>query len=161
MQPMLRALTVVEHAVRRAAPPMRFDALCEAIGITNDTAEASLLWKTCLRSRKLRYAPDQQASETLLLHKAVSVEMVLASIARDLARPAPPYEFEWELRARLGGLFPRIGLAEIEERVARSDRFIRTAAGDYTLDEQIDFGSFDVEQLTPRFAGCSIHGGTN
>lgn len=148
MQPMLRDVTVVEHAVRRATPPMRFDALCAAVGITSETAEASLLWKTCLRSRKLRYAPEQQAPETLLLHKVVSVEMVLASVARALARPAPSYEFEWELRARLGALFPRIGLAEIEERLARSDRFIRTAAGDYTLDEQIDFGSFDVEELT-------------
>lgn len=147
MRVMLADLTVVEQAVRRATPPIRFDALCNTLGISVENAEASLLWKTCARSPRLRRAPDRQGADTLLLHKAVSGEMALATIARSLERPAPAYEFEWELSAKFGAIFSHVGLAAIEMRLARSERFIRNAAGEYLLDTQIDLRAFDVEGL--------------
>jgi Sigma-70, region 4/Bacterial RNA polymerase, alpha chain C terminal domain len=139
--------TVVEKAVRRAAPPISFQTLCETFGIPVGSEDASSLWKTCARSPKLRRAPDSQTPETLLLHKAVSLEMALATIARALQRPAPAYELEWELRAKFGSIFASLGLAAIEERLARTDGFIRNAAGEFLLDTQADMGAYDVEGL--------------
>ena len=144
---MLSDVVTVESAVRRASPPICFAALCESFGICADSTETAVLWKTCTRSQKLRRAPDRQSLETLLMHKAVSLELALATIARQLERAAPAYELEWELSAKFGSIFAHIGLATIEERLARSPRFLRNAAGEFLLDTHVDLAQYDVEAI--------------
>lgn len=95
----------------------------------------------------MRRAPDRHSPDTLLLHKAVSLELALATIARALQRPAPAYELEWELSAKFGTIFAHIGLTAIEERLARSSRFLRNAAGEFLLDTQVDLQEYDVNAL--------------
>ena len=143
----LRDRATIERAVRRAAPPISFAGLCATFGVSSEGPQADILWKGCAGSSQLRRAPDMQSSETLLLHKSVSLEQALASIARSLQRPAPAYELQWELSAKFGEIFARIGLSEIEERLNRSERFIRNAAGDFILDEDLDLEDFDAESL--------------
>lgn len=143
----LRDRATIERAVRRAAPPVSFAGLCATFGVSSEGPQADMLWKGCAGSSQLRRAPDMQSSETLLLHKSVSLEQALASIARALQRPAPAYELQWELSAKFGEIFVRIGLGEIEKRLNRSERFIRNAAGDFIFDEDLDWEDFDAEAL--------------
>ena len=98
---------LVERAIRRVDPPISFTALCELFRIPAEGSAADTLWKNCAGSEKLRRAPDRRSPDTLLMHKAVSLEQAIASIARVLGRPAPAYELEWELRTKFGGLFDR------------------------------------------------------
>ncbi len=138
---------LVERVVRRSEPPVSFAALCGAFGIPGEGLLADLLWKSCGGSDKLRRAPDRQDPATLLLHKTFSLEQALASIARILGRAAPAYELEWELRAKFGDLFARIGLRQIEERLADCPRFLRNTAGAFFLDADLDREDFDLDAL--------------
>ena len=143
----LKDRTAIERAVRRATPPITFQALCDKFGVSFDSPGGALLWKTCARSPKLRRAPDKHSAETMLLHKSVSLEQALATIARGLQRPAPAYELEWELSGKFGEIFANIGLTQIEERLTRSARFLRNAAGEFLLDVDFDLENFDVGTL--------------
>jgi hypothetical protein len=143
----LRDRGAIERAVRRATPPLSFATLCDNLGIPADGAQAGILWKTCAGSSKLRRAPEKQSPETLLLHKSVSLEQSLATVARAKQHPSPAYELQWDLNAKFGGIFAHIGLNEIEERLARSKLFLRNNAGEFLLDESVDLGDFDLEAL--------------
>ncbi len=138
---------LVERTVRRSEPPVSFAALCGAFGIPGEGLLADVLWKSCASSEKLRRAPDCQDSATLLLHKTFSLEQALASIARTLGRAAPAYELEWELRAKFGDLFERVGLRQIEERLAQCPRFLRNTTGAFFLDADPDLEEFDLDAL--------------
>jgi hypothetical protein len=142
-----RDRSAIERAVRRATPPMRFATLCDNLGISANGVQAEILWKTCAGSSKLRRAPEKQSPETLLLHKSVSLEQSLATIARAMQHPAPAYELQWDLNAKFGEIFAHIGLNEIEERLARSKLFLQNNAGEFLLDESVDLGDFDPEAL--------------
>ncbi|MDQ3118892.1 MAG: hypothetical protein M3Q89_04900 [Verrucomicrobiota bacterium] len=139
--------SIVEQAVRRAEPPIRFASLCEVFDIPVEGTAAATLWKSCAGSEKLRRAPDRRDPGTLLMHKTVSLEQCLASICRPIGRPVPAYELEWELRKRFGELFERVRLKQIEERLAKSPRFLRNTDGAYFLDADLDLESLDVEAL--------------
>jgi hypothetical protein len=138
---------LVERVVRRSEPPVSFATLCGAFGIPAEGDLAGILWKSCAGSDKLRRAPDRKGAATLLLHKTFSLEQALASIARTLGRAAPAYELEWELRAKYGDLFARIGLRQIEERLAGCRRFLRNTAGAFFLDADLDLEDFDLDAL--------------
>ena len=138
---------LVERTVRRSEPPVSFEALCGTFDIPAKGLLADVLWKSCAGSEKLRRAPDCQDPATLLLHKTVSLEQVLASIARALGRAAPAYELEWELQAKFGDLFERVGLRQIEERLAQCPRFLRNTTGAFFLDADLDLGEFDLDAL--------------
>jgi DNA-binding CsgD family transcriptional regulator len=136
--------SIVERAVRRIDPPITFAELCKVFTISLEGAASDALWKSCSGSQKLRRAPDRRDDDTLLMHKAVSLEQALASIARTLARPAHAYELEWELRAKFGQLFGKVRLQQIEDRLAKSQRFLRNSDGAFFLDADLDLAEFDV-----------------
>ena len=138
---------LVERTVRRSEPPVSFAALCGAFGIPAEGHLAGVLWKSCAGSDKLRRAPDCHDPATLLLHKTFSLEQALASIARTLGRAAPAYELEWELRAKFGDLFERVGLRQIEERLTQCPRFLRNTTGAFFLDADLDLEEFDLDAL--------------
>ncbi len=138
---------IVERAIRRAEWPVRFDRLCEIFDVSTESTLAETLWRSCAGSDKLRRAPDQRGSDTLLLHKSVSLEQALASIFRPTGRPIPAYELEWELTAKFGELFSHVGLQQIEERLAQSALFLHNSAGAFFLDADLDLGVYDVETL--------------
>jgi hypothetical protein len=144
---MLMDRSVIESAVRRRTPPVSFGLLCDSFGIGQESEDAVILWKTCAASPKLRRAPEKQTPQTLLLHKSLSLEAALASILRELQRPAPAYELEWELSAKFGTIFAHVSLSSIEERLTRSARFLRNAAGEFLLDAELDLEQYDVEAL--------------
>jgi Sigma-70, region 4/Bacterial RNA polymerase, alpha chain C terminal domain len=139
--------STVEKVVRRVDPPITFAELCKIFRIPAEGPAADLLWKSCAGSKRLRRAPDRRGEDTLLMHKAVSLEQALASIARTLARPAQAYELEWELRAKFGELFEKVRLQRIEERLDKSPRFLRNADGAFFLDADLDLGEFDVSAI--------------
>jgi len=64
-----------------------------------------------------------------------------------LGRPAPAYEMQWELAAHFGDLFAGMSAADLEERLKRSPRFVRNAAGEFALEEQITLADFDLDAL--------------
>lgn len=137
----------VELAIRRGPQPISFQALCQTFSVDVSGNQADLLWKSCARSTKLRRAPDKQAPDTLLLHKSVSLEQSLANVSRDLKRPMAAYELEWELRSRYGDLFASIGLKEIEQKLAKSDWFLRDSAGQFFLDEDFNNEDFNPQAI--------------
>ena len=139
--------SIVERVVRRADPPITFGELCGIFRIPIKGSAARVLWRTCAGSRKLRRAPDRQGADTLLMHRAVSLEQALASIARTLARPAQAYELEWEVSSKFGELFGNIRLQRIEERLNNSPLFLRNAEGAFFLDADFDHGEFDVDAI--------------
>lgn len=143
----LRDRTAVERAVRRSEFPISFSALCDLFSVDPADTRGKLLWKTCAGSKKLRRAPDKLGPDTRLLHKTVSLELALSAVMRALARPAPAYELQWELGAKYGEIFAHIELSKIEERLARSPRFLRNAAGEFLLDVDFDLEDFDVDAL--------------
>lgn len=143
----LRDRAAIEREVGRLTPPVSFATLCNTFGVPVDGTQARLLWKTCAGSSKLRRAPDKQSAETLLMHKRVSLEQSLATVARALQRPALAYELQWELNARFGEIFADIGLNRIDERLQHSKRFLRNAAGEFMLDMDFDLADFDLEAL--------------
>lgn len=142
-----RDRTTIERAVRRATPPVSFATLCNTFGVPVEGAQAILLWKTCAGSSMLRRAPEKQAPETLLLHKSVSLERSLATVARASQRPMPAYELQWELNAKFGEIFSHIDLSKIEERLQSSNSFMKNAAGEFMLDADADLEDFDLDAL--------------
>jgi hypothetical protein len=139
--------SIVERVVRHVDPPVTFAQLCELFRIPVEGAAADLLWKSCAGSSRLRRAPDHRGEDTLLMHTSVSLEQALASIARNLGRPAPAYELEWELRATYGELFGNVRLQRIEKRLDKSARFLRNADGAFFLDADLDLAEFDVSAI--------------
>lgn len=139
--------SIVERAIRRVDPPINFNRLCEIFRIPAEGPTAETLWETCAGSDRLRRAPERRSADTLLMHKAVSLEQALASIARALGKPAFAYELEWELRARFGQLFEHVRLQQLEERLDKSARFLRNANGAFFLDADLDLGAFDVDAV--------------
>lgn len=146
--------SIVERVVRQVDPPVTFAQLCERFRIPVKGAAADLLWKSCAGSKRLRRAPDRRGEDTLLMHTSVSLEQALASIARNLGRPAPAYELEWELRAKFGELFGNVRLQRIEERLGKSPRFLRNVDGAFFLDADLDLGEFDVSAI--RAAAANV-----
>ena len=139
--------SIVERVVRRIDPPITFAELCRVFIIPVEGPAADLLWKSCAASRKLRRAPDRRGKDTLLMHKAFSLEQALASIMRKLATSARAYELEWELRTKFGELFANVRLQRIEERLNRSPRFLGNAEGAFFLDADFDLAEFDVDAI--------------
>ena len=139
--------SIVERVVRHRDPPITFAELCKVFRIPVEGPAADLLWKSCAGSNRLCRAPDRRGEDTLLMHRAVSLEQALASIARTLARPAQAYELEWELRGKFGELFENVRLQRIEKRLDKSPRFLRNADGAFFLDADLDLGEFDVSAL--------------
>ncbi len=143
----LRNRSVIERTVRRSELPTSFSALCQLFGVDPADEHGALLWKTCARSEKLRRAPDEFSPDTLILHKAISLELALSAVMRALARPFPAYELQWELTAKYGEIFAHIELPKIEERLARSPRFLRNATSEFLLDVDFELEDFDVDAL--------------
>ncbi len=139
--------SIVERAIRRTDPPIKFGELCDVFKIPVEGMAADMLWKSCAGSERLRRAPDSRGANTLLMHKAVTLEQALASIARTIGRPMPAYELEWELRERFDGLFPNVRLQQIEERLSRGHQFLRNASGAFFLDADFDVSDFDVSAI--------------
>jgi hypothetical protein len=139
--------SIVEKVIRRMDPPITFAELCGIFRIPVEGPSAARLWKSCAGSGRLRRAPDRRVGDTLVMHKAVSLEQAVASLMRTLARPARAYELEWELRAKFGGLFANVRLQRIEKRLNRSPRFLRNAEGAFFLDADFDLAEFDVDAI--------------
>ena len=138
---------VVEQAVRRTELPLTFAGLCDIFGFAADHAHADILWATCVAVRRIRRSPRERSPDTVLLHERCSFERVLLAVAKALGRPAPAYEIQWELAAHFGDLFAEKSTADVEERLKRSPRFVRNAAGEFALDEQITLDDFDLDAL--------------
>lgn len=138
---------VVERAVRRAELPLTFAGLCRLFGVAAGHAHADLLWTTLVAVRLIRRSPRERSPDTVLLHERCSFERVLVAVAQALARPVPAYEMQWELAAHFGDLFAPMSVADLEERLKNSSRFLRNAAGEFALDEQISFADFDLDAL--------------
>lgn len=143
----LRDRNAIHSAVRQSKWAISFAQLCDLFDILPGTARAELLWRTCAGSGKLRRSPDKCSPDTVLLHKAVSLELAVAAIMRELARPAPAYELQWEVAAKFGAIFAHIQLPAIESRLAASPRFLRNAAGEFLLDIDFEMEDFDAEAL--------------
>ena len=138
---------VVERAVRRAELPLTFAGLCGIFGFDAEHSHADRLWATCVAVRLIRRSPRERAPGTVLLHERCSFERVLVVAAKALGRPAPAYEMQWELAAHFGDLFVGMSATDLEERLKRSPRFVRNAAGEFALDEQITLADFDLDAL--------------
>lgn len=138
---------VIERAVRRAELPLTFAGLCGILGFDAEHSYADRLWATCIAVRLIRRSPRDRSPGTVLLHERCSFERVLVTVAKALGRPAPAYEMQWELAAHFGDLFAGMSAADLEERLKRSPRFVRNAAGEFALEEQITLADFDLDAL--------------
>ena len=138
---------VVERAIRRAELPLTFAGLCDIFGFDSEHRHAALLWTTCVAVRRIRRSPQERSPSTVLLHERCSFERVLVAAVKTLGHHAPAYEIQWELAARFGDLFARLTVADLEDRLNSSPRFVRNAAGAFALDEDTTLTDFDLDAL--------------
>ena len=134
----------VERIIRRADPPLTMNHLCEIVGIAPHGELADKIWRTCQSLKTVVRKPDECSPETVLLHKKCPLERALVATARQVSRPMPVYEIQWELNERFGALFEGRAPAEIERCLRQSPMFVRDADGNFILDEHFDQTGFDV-----------------
>jgi hypothetical protein len=92
------------------------------------------LWQTCAAIPAILRLPDECTGITRLIHKACRLERALIATAREVNRPLPLYEFQWELNERFGPLFAMKTLDDLRRCLEQSPMFLRKANGEFILD---------------------------
>ena len=67
--------------------------------------------------------------------------------AREVNRPLPLYEFQWELNERFGPLFVTKPLNDLRRSLEQNSMFLRDAAGEYILDIHLDQLGLDADAI--------------
>src|SRR5439155_4373271 len=125
---------LVQRVIRRAVPPLTFARLCEILDVPSAGELADELWHTCSALPDVLRIPDERSNPSRLIHRWCRLERALVATAREVNRPLPLYEFQWELNERFGPLFATKSLNEFRRGLEQSPMFLRDAAGEFILD---------------------------
>jgi hypothetical protein len=138
---------LVEKIIHRSEPPLSFARLCEILALPSEGELASRLWQTCATLRSVLGNPDEQAVRTRLLHRSCTLERALVATAREVNRPLPLYEFQWELNERFGPLFATKSSDDLRRGLEQSPMFLRNAADEFILDVHLDQLGLDADAI--------------
>jgi hypothetical protein len=138
---------LVERVIRRATPPLTFARLCEILDVPSAGELAGKLWQTCSAVPDIIRVPEERSDTSRLIHRSCRLERALAATAREVNRPLPLYEFQWELNGRFGRLFESNSLDEFRRTLEQSPMFLRNAAGEFILEIHLDQLGLDVDAI--------------
>lgn len=143
---------LVERVIRRAEPPLRFARLCEILKMPSEGPLLDKLWQTCAALPAILRLPDECTKTTRLIHKTCRLENALVATAREVNRPQPLYEFQWELNERFGPLFKEKTLDDLRRCLQQSPKFLRNAEDEFILDIHLEQLGLDANAIR---AACS------
>ena len=129
---------LVQRVIRRATPPLTFARLCEILGAPSTGELAEKLWTTCASVPDVLRIPEERSDTNRLVHNSCRLERALVATAREVNRPLPPYEIQWEVNERFGPLFATRSLAEFRRALEECPMFLRNAANEFILDIHLD-----------------------
>jgi hypothetical protein len=138
---------LIERAIRRAEPPLKFSRLCEILNLPVEGNLVDKLWQTCAVIPAILRLPDECASVTRLIHKACRLERALVATAREVNRPLPLYEFQWELNERFGPLFAMKTLDDLRRCLEHNPLFLRNANDEFILDIHLEQLGLDAAAI--------------
>jgi len=125
---------LVQRVIRRAVPPLTLERLCEILDVPSTGELADKLWQTCSVLPDVLRIPDERSDTSRLIHRSCRLERALVATARQVNRPLPLYEFQWELNERFGPIFATKTLDELRRGLEQSPMFLRNAADEFILD---------------------------
>jgi Sigma-70, region 4 len=140
-------VALIQRIIRRAEPPLTFARLCGILGISTDGELADALWQTSTVMGDVLRIPESRTDTGRLIHKSCRLERAVVATAREVNRPLPLYEFQWELNERFGPLFATKSLDELRRCLEQSTMFIRNAAGEFILDIHLDQLGLDADSI--------------
>lgn len=139
--------TLVERVIRRGEPPLRFARLCEILNFPAEGTLVEKLWQTCAALPGIIRLPDECSGTTRLIHKTCRLERALVATAREVNRPLPLYEFQWELNERFGSLFAAKSSDELRRCLEQSPMFLRDADDEFILDVHLEQLGLDAAAI--------------
>ncbi len=138
---------LVQRVIRRAVPPLTFVRLCEILGVPAAGELADKLWQTCSALPEVLLIPEERSETARLIHRSCRLERALVATAREVNRPLPLYEFQWELNERFGPLFVTKPLNDLRRGLEQSAMFLRNAADEFILDIHLDQLGLDADAI--------------
>ena len=138
---------LVQRVIQRATPPLTFARLCEIFDVAPAGERADKLWNTCSTLPDIIRFPEDRSETTRLVHDSCRLERALAATAREVNRPLPLYELQWEVNERFGSLFATRSLDEFRRALEQSPMFLRNAANDFILDIHLDRLGLDADAI--------------
>ena len=138
---------LIERAIRRAEPPLKFARLCEILNFPVEGNLVDKLWQTCAAIPAILRLPDECTGVTRLIHKSCRLERALVATAREVNRPLPLYEFQWELNERFGPLFAMKTLDDLRRCLEHSPLFLRNANDEFILDIHLEQLGLDAAAI--------------
>ncbi len=138
---------LVERVIRRATPPLTFARLAEILDSPTTGELGDKLWQTCAALRDVLRLPEERSPETRLIHRSCRLERALVATAREVNRPLPLYEFQWELNERFGPLFASKSSEELRRALEQSQLFLRNAKGEFILDVHLEQLGLDADSI--------------
>jgi hypothetical protein len=139
--------SLIERAIRRAEPPLKFARLCEILNFPVEGNLVDKLWQTCAAIPAILRLPDECTGVTRLIHKSCRLERALVATAREVNRPLPLYEFQWELNERFGPLFAMKTLDDLRRCLEHSPLFLRNANDEFILDIHLEQLGLDAAAI--------------
>lgn len=138
---------LIERVIRRAEPPLKFARLCEILNFPTEGNLMDKLWQTCAAMPAILRLPDECGGVTRLIHKTCRLERALVATAREINRPLPLYEFQWELNERFGSLFATKTLDDLRRCLEQSLMFLRNAYDEFILDIHLEQLGLDAAAI--------------
>jgi hypothetical protein len=138
---------LVQRVIRRATRPLTFARLAEILDTPATGDLADKLWQTCVALRDILRLPDEHSPDTRLIHQSCRLERALVATAREVNRPLPLYEFQWELNERFGPLFASKSSEELRRALEQSQFFLRNADDEFILDVHLDQLGLDADAI--------------
>jgi Sigma-70, region 4 len=138
---------LLHRVIRRAVPPLTFVRLCEILDVPCAGELAEKLWQTCSALSNVIHIPEERSDKSRLIHRSCRLERALVATAREVNRPLPLYEFQWELNERFGPLFVTTPLNDLRRGLEHSAMFLRNAADEFILDIHLDQLGLDADAI--------------
>jgi hypothetical protein len=138
---------LVQRVIRRATPPLTLARLAEILNVPTNGELADKLWQTCAALPDVLRIPDERSTCTRLIHRSCRLERALVAVAREVNRPLPLYEFQWELNERFGPLFASKSLDELRHALEQCPLFLRNADDEFILDVHLDQLGLDGDAI--------------
>ena len=137
----------INRLVSRSEPPLTFGDLCRKLEIGESENSADKLWRTLRALPKVRFKPNSQSPDTILVHTNWRFERAIRKILAQAGQPLSAYEIQWESNRVFGKTFDEKNLEQIKSCLQNDELFARNPQGAFLLNEQIEQSDLDADLL--------------